>query len=264
MPASEIVGDLGADLREHGGEVDESFELHRLAVGAVVGVVAVLLAPFGIAARRLQMTALVRADPDVGPRGRDRQRLDACNGRGIGCAPQHVAVRESFAHTPAPDPGFVLVRPGELTAEALRRSSSTGRSYPPGGSVIRRRNGGRGRRIRGCDPGVEIAERLEAELTPVGRLRVPVVHDVEQVQHVIADVDPVDDPTGEPIAVLDDGRTASPARHEHCSNFGTSSLVSSPKRRASGSSPGRRTWTTIVSTRAATPAVWFFFEMKTA
>jgi hypothetical protein len=47
-------------------------------------VVAVLLAALRVAPGRLQVAALVGADPHVGPRGRDRERFDALERRLVG------------------------------------------------------------------------------------------------------------------------------------------------------------------------------------
>ena len=64
-------------------------------------VVAVLLAPARVAAGRLQVAVGLRADPDVGPRRRDRERADAPDHRGIAERP---AVRQSIAEAfAAPD-----------------------------------------------------------------------------------------------------------------------------------------------------------------
>ena len=55
-------------------------ELGAVADRAEIRVVAVLLAPLGVAARRLDVAVGVRADPDVGIGRRDRQRADAGEG----------------------------------------------------------------------------------------------------------------------------------------------------------------------------------------
>jgi len=66
------LSDLWQDL----GEGEHAVVLDRVAHFAPASVVAVLLPAAGVTAGRLQMTAGVGADPDVGPGRRDRQPLD--------------------------------------------------------------------------------------------------------------------------------------------------------------------------------------------
>ena len=72
---------VGEDLLAQGGhrfgEIDQTPVLRFVARLAPLLVVAVLLAPARVASGRLQVTALARTDPHVGPRGRDGQRTDA-------------------------------------------------------------------------------------------------------------------------------------------------------------------------------------------
>src|SRR5690606_13495094 len=55
------------------GDLAHAFVLGRVLLGAPHGVVEVLASPGGVRADRLDVTVLVRADPDVGPRRRDHQ-----------------------------------------------------------------------------------------------------------------------------------------------------------------------------------------------
>src|SRR5262249_51708126 len=68
---------LSADARQRLREFAEGLELVGVTQLAPARVVAILLAPARIAASRLQVAALVAADPDVGPGGRNRQRPEA-------------------------------------------------------------------------------------------------------------------------------------------------------------------------------------------
>jgi hypothetical protein len=86
-PGERQVGaHLAADARQGVRELGEKLELVGIAQLAPTRVVAVLLAALRIAPGRLQVTALVAADPDVGPCGRDGERLDALERLGIGDA----------------------------------------------------------------------------------------------------------------------------------------------------------------------------------
>jgi len=73
-------------------------------------VIAVLLAPARVAARGLQMAAPVHADPHVGVRGRNRQRVDARDFVGVADALAVLSViREAVAHAPARIAGMPVV-----------------------------------------------------------------------------------------------------------------------------------------------------------
>src|SRR4029079_442900 len=67
----EVAVDLFPDRRQSAGEGDEPLELGGVAPRAVAGVVAVLLAAARVTAGRLEVAVGPRADPDVGPGGRD-------------------------------------------------------------------------------------------------------------------------------------------------------------------------------------------------
>ncbi|VWC30193.1 hypothetical protein BPS26883_06363 [Burkholderia pseudomultivorans] len=73
----EVARDAGADTRQRERERGHSRILVRVARRSPLRVIAVLLAPARVAAGRLQMAARVRADPDVGVRGRNRERVDS-------------------------------------------------------------------------------------------------------------------------------------------------------------------------------------------
>ena len=76
----QVALDPLADLRQRVAEGDHAAELGLVADLPPVGVVAVLLAPPGVAAGRLQMAVRAGADPDVGPGRRDGQLADALQG----------------------------------------------------------------------------------------------------------------------------------------------------------------------------------------
>ena len=105
-------------------------------------VVAVLLAPRGVRARRLQMPVGIRADPHVLPGGRDRQLGDPREDlRLVDLAAGVVLVAEAAAAPPAADPGpgavgaaqagrhdcVLPLAPGFRLPQACHRS----RSRPP-------------------------------------------------------------------------------------------------------------------------------------
>jgi hypothetical protein len=64
-----VLADLRADGRKSLGELHHMFVFGALADFSKTPMVAILLAPFGIATRRLDVTVRRRADPDVGPGG---------------------------------------------------------------------------------------------------------------------------------------------------------------------------------------------------
>ena len=74
-------GHVLANLRGDGwkslGELHQMFIFGALADLTKTRMVAVLLAPLGIAAGCLDVTVRTRADPDVGPGAGDGERLDA-------------------------------------------------------------------------------------------------------------------------------------------------------------------------------------------
>ena len=75
--------DALAHRRQCLGELHQPLVLGAVAHGNEIDVIAVLLAPLGIAAGRLQMAVLAGADPHVGPGRRNGERSDARHGIGI-------------------------------------------------------------------------------------------------------------------------------------------------------------------------------------
>ena len=81
LAAAEVVGaqvalDALAQRRQHLAELEHAAELGAVARLAVRRVVAVLLAAARVARRRLDVAVGVGADPDVGPRRRDGERVE--------------------------------------------------------------------------------------------------------------------------------------------------------------------------------------------
>ncbi len=98
-----------ADLRQRPTENQHAVELVRVAHRAPLGVVAVLLAPAVVAAGRLDVAARMRADPDVGPGRRDRERAQPADLGGLLDRPAlRVAIAEGAARAPAGDPGHAV------------------------------------------------------------------------------------------------------------------------------------------------------------
>src|ERR1700704_5285660 len=95
-----------ADLGEGFAELEHAPELRLVARLAVQGMVAVLLAAARVARSRLDVPFGVRADPDVGPGGRNREGVDPL---ALGFACDALAVRRvvnpALSRTLAPDAG---------------------------------------------------------------------------------------------------------------------------------------------------------------
>src|SRR5687768_1369382 len=70
----DVVLDALADFLDDLGEREHSLELHAIPVLSEARVIAVLLSAAPIPRRHLQVAVLVRADPNVGPRGRNHQQ----------------------------------------------------------------------------------------------------------------------------------------------------------------------------------------------
>ena len=64
---------VAPDSRQGARQMKQFLELRFVAYAAPIRVITVLLAAFGIATDGLQMTGGVRADPDIGVGGRDRE-----------------------------------------------------------------------------------------------------------------------------------------------------------------------------------------------
>jgi hypothetical protein len=134
--SAEIRVDTLADGRQQAGERDHPVELRALAMLAVGGVVAVLLAAAGIAPGRLKVAPRVRADPYVRPRGRDRERADAGeDGRVADRGAVRGAIGEAPARPAACDPGPRVGRPSEagLGCRRAARVGIEGHRVLPGG-----------------------------------------------------------------------------------------------------------------------------------
>ena len=127
-----------ADGRQRLTELDQPVELHTVTKLPPGRVVPVLLAALGVAAGGLQVPAIVRTDPDVGPRGRDGQPADPLERRGIvdraparrrtrrpiWCPirrPTRLEVDEALAAASPPDPRVEVARVHERVA-GLRRA----------------------------------------------------------------------------------------------------------------------------------------------
>ena len=81
--ASNIAMDASTNPRKVFGEGDQSMELRAVAGRSKLRMVAILLAPFPIPSRRLQVPERIQADPHVGPcRGND-EGSDALQGSSI-------------------------------------------------------------------------------------------------------------------------------------------------------------------------------------
>ena len=98
-----VLANLRADGRKSLGELDHMFVFGALAHLAKKRMVAILLAPLGIAAGGLDVTVRKRADPDIGPGRGDGERLDP---------PEDVRLCQ---------PGAIRPRVGEAFPDFLRR-----------------------------------------------------------------------------------------------------------------------------------------------
>ncbi|SON85067.1 hypothetical protein XAP412_550027 [Xanthomonas phaseoli pv. phaseoli] len=99
---------------QRSAEGDHAFELALAAYLRPLGVIAILLAPPGIAPGGLQMPVGLGADPHFGIGRRNRQRTNALQGLGIGNAlPVGIAVTEALAGLAAADAGLLIVDVGQ-------------------------------------------------------------------------------------------------------------------------------------------------------
>ena len=64
-----MVANLRADGRKSLGELHHMFVIGAFAEPSKAAMIAILLAPFGVATRRLDVTVRRWANPDVGPGG---------------------------------------------------------------------------------------------------------------------------------------------------------------------------------------------------
>ena len=75
-PLAQVPRHALAQFRQRGGEIEDMQEFRQLPPFPPAGVVDVLLAAAGVATGRLDVPVRIRADPDVGPGGRNDQALD--------------------------------------------------------------------------------------------------------------------------------------------------------------------------------------------
>ena len=104
----QVLIDPLTDFRQRLPELDHVLVLRLFADLAPFLVIAVLLAPLAVTAGGLEMAVRLRADPDVGPRRRDDERLDALQRAFVGDAvTPRIAVEEALAGAMAGDAGAV-------------------------------------------------------------------------------------------------------------------------------------------------------------
>jgi hypothetical protein len=103
--APEFGLDLGTHPRQNLAELDHRVELAPVTLRPPRIVIAVLLATSLVSARRLNVTALVRADPHVRPRWRDVEPTDPVEYSGV-CDPLIIrpTVGETATRSPPTDP----------------------------------------------------------------------------------------------------------------------------------------------------------------
>ena len=99
-----VLGDLSPDRWQRRGELEQVLVFRLLARLAIFRVILILLAPFGVAASRLDVPVRRCADPDVRPCRRDDKRTDAFKRFGVGDpSPLRVEIDEAPACAPASD-----------------------------------------------------------------------------------------------------------------------------------------------------------------
>src|SRR5262249_22693981 len=96
--ASQVLLDPHAQARQHRAELKEPAILRFLALRPEPRVIAVLLAPLRIASRRLEMSVRAGTDPDVRPRGGNRERADPRERGGVA---ERSPFRKPIAESPA-------------------------------------------------------------------------------------------------------------------------------------------------------------------
>ena len=112
-----------ADPRQDPSEVDEALELGVVAPGPPEVVVAVLLATLGITAGRLEVAGGIRADPDVGPGRRDRQRPEPGEDRPVA---DQLAIGAAIAEpAAAPLPGDARPSVGRVAESGGARGGAS-------------------------------------------------------------------------------------------------------------------------------------------
>ena len=132
---TQVGGDVLAQAGQRVREVDHVVELLLVAAPAPGVVVAVLLAPGGVEAGRLQMAVGIRADPHVAPGGRDRQLADARQVRRVADKlAVGLVVGEAAPALDAGDPGPRAVGATQASHAAVspaRRPGTPTSSRPP-------------------------------------------------------------------------------------------------------------------------------------
>ena len=104
-----VLGNLGPDHRQRGGELQQVLVFRLLPRLAIFGVILVLLAPFGVAAGRLDVPVRRRADPDVRPGRRNDKGAYAVQRIGIRDPPApRIQIDEAPARSSAPDRRTVI------------------------------------------------------------------------------------------------------------------------------------------------------------
>jgi hypothetical protein len=124
---AEVALHAAAQLGQAARELHHVLELLRVAPRAPGVVVAVLLAPGDIRARRLEMAVRVRADPDVLPRGRNRELGDPLQHlRIVDPLAPLVDVAEAASVPAAADAGPGAVDAAEAAGHDCRSSRRAG------------------------------------------------------------------------------------------------------------------------------------------
>src|SRR5262249_13288347 len=119
-PAKVGVGAL-TNLRQRLRKDHQSSVLDLVADLAPLRVIAILLPPARIAARRLEMAARIGANPHVGPRGRDHERADARQHGGVAdAAAVLVDIAETAARANTADAGTAVIADVTQTGDFRR------------------------------------------------------------------------------------------------------------------------------------------------
>ena len=142
-----VLGHRPADVRQALGEEHELVVLRLLLARPILGVVQVLPTPRRVGPGRLQLRARIRRDPDVFPRGRYDERLDALElSSSVIRSPRESTYRKppsrpgprpasSTCHEPEYDPK----EPSTIRRRWIRAQSSSSKGTRPGRSCSRRR-----------------------------------------------------------------------------------------------------------------------------
>src|SRR5688572_5198233 len=93
---------------QRGSELQHAVVLRLVARRTPIGVIPVLLAAARVASCRLQVPARIGADPDVRPRGRDRQLRNPLQLRGAPDSPALTVILEAETAHPASDAGTIV------------------------------------------------------------------------------------------------------------------------------------------------------------